>query len=393
MIHNKPISAITKDDIQQLLAAAVRENRVIEYKRILPGNSDGDKKEFLGDVTSFANAEGGDILYGVEAKDGVPTDVPGLADFNEDKERLRLESSMLNAIDPRIPGVQMYAVSGFTAGPILIVRIPRSWSAPHMVTFQNGQRFFTRNSAGKYQMDVRELRTAFEGSGQLGERIRRWRDERLGRIIANDGPVRLRGTGHVVIHVVPLDSFGDELRLRFDRVQDASILLPPPGSNSGWDHRFNFDGLLTFSAISEANESRAYSQFFRSGRIEAVCKLFDYTESGKNVLASIWYEETIMDALQKTLGALGKVGVASPVIFMLSLTGVKNAVMSRDTRRLYHSEPQSCREDHLILPDVLIEDSLCDLNDKLRPVFDMVWNAFGYPRSMNYDDQGRRVVR
>ena len=99
MIHNKPISAITKDDIQQLLVAAVRENRVIEYKRVLPGNSDSDKKEFLADVTSFANAGGGDILYGVDAKDGVPTDIPGLADFNEDKERLRLESSMLNAID------------------------------------------------------------------------------------------------------------------------------------------------------------------------------------------------------------------------------------------------------------------------------------------------------
>ena len=389
MIHNKPISAITKDDIQQLLVAAVRENRVIEYKRVLPGNSDSDKKEFLADVTSFANAGGGDILYGVDAKDGVPTDIPGLADFNEDKERLRLESSMLNAIDPRIPGVQIHAVPGFATGPILIVRIPRSWSAPHMVTFQNGQRFFTRNSAGKYPMDVRELRTAFEGSGQLGEHIRRWRDERLGRIMANEGPVRLRGTRYMAMHVIPLDSFVNEFRFNFDGMKDLPTKLPPPDSN-GWNHRFNFDGYLTFSPSVDNKESRSYSQFFRSGRIEAVCKEGAEHPSGVNIIGSIKFEETIIETVQYSLTALRDLDVSPPCLVMISFLGIKGMELGVGARG-FSSHACAVDTDNLILPDLLIEDYGCDVSQKLRPLFDMVWNAFGYPRSMNYDDQGQLV--
>lgn len=46
----------------------VPESRTLEYKRDLPDPKDRDsKREFLGDVTSFANAQGGDIVYGIEA--------------------------------------------------------------------------------------------------------------------------------------------------------------------------------------------------------------------------------------------------------------------------------------------------------------------------------------
>ncbi len=44
---------------------------------------------------------------------------------------------------------------------MLVIRIPRSYGAPHMVTFQNTSRFYTRNSAGKHQLDVSEIRSAF----------------------------------------------------------------------------------------------------------------------------------------------------------------------------------------------------------------------------------------
>ena len=42
----------------------------------------------------------------------------------------------------------------------------------------------------------------------------------------------------------------------------------------------------------------------------------------------------------------------------------------------------------LILPDVLIEDYDCDVPAALRPVFDALWNAAGYERSLNYDENG-----
>ena len=59
-----------------------------------------------------------------------------------------------------------------------------------MVTFKKTSRFYTRNSAGKYQMDVGELRSAFAASELLGERMHRFRTERLSKIIAGETPVQ-----------------------------------------------------------------------------------------------------------------------------------------------------------------------------------------------------------
>ena len=39
----------------------------------------------------------------------------------------------------------------------IIVRVPNSLNRPHMVVFKQWSRFYSRNSAGKYQLDVHEL--------------------------------------------------------------------------------------------------------------------------------------------------------------------------------------------------------------------------------------------
>lgn len=59
MIHKK-FEEITYADIQQLIDNAVSESRTLDYKRDLPGDSDSEKREFLSDIASLANAAGGD---------------------------------------------------------------------------------------------------------------------------------------------------------------------------------------------------------------------------------------------------------------------------------------------------------------------------------------------
>ncbi len=64
----KPFDAIGKADIDALIENAVGESRTLEYKREMPNQSDKDRKEFLADISSFGNAAGGDILYGVKER-------------------------------------------------------------------------------------------------------------------------------------------------------------------------------------------------------------------------------------------------------------------------------------------------------------------------------------
>src|SRR6476620_7954199 len=108
----KRFDCIEKADIDSLVDNAVAEGRAIEYKQALPGTSDGEKKEFLADVSSFATAAGGDLLFGVEEQrdgddkpTGIPATVPGLVLPNTDAEILRLENIIRTGIGPRIAGV------------------------------------------------------------------------------------------------------------------------------------------------------------------------------------------------------------------------------------------------------------------------------------------------
>lgn len=89
---DKPASLVSKIDIDLLVERGRIEDRTIEYKRDLPGTSDEERREFLRDISSFANAQGGDILYGIEEVAGVPTAAPGVVISNFDELRLRLQS-------------------------------------------------------------------------------------------------------------------------------------------------------------------------------------------------------------------------------------------------------------------------------------------------------------
>ena len=109
-LNHKPLDSINAADLQALKDNQMPEGKTIEYKEILPGKTDSDRKEFLADVSSFANAAGGNLIFGVRAKSGLPVEVCGLQTTDADAEVLRLESMIRDSVQPRIPGVSVEAV-------------------------------------------------------------------------------------------------------------------------------------------------------------------------------------------------------------------------------------------------------------------------------------------
>ncbi|MBA7577215.1 MAG: hypothetical protein GH159_00605 [Dehalococcoidia bacterium] len=156
---NKDIEQVTKDDLQTLVDNAVLERKTLEYKQALPSNSDSAKKEFLADVSSFANASGGDLIFGIteNKKTGAPKSLDGLSIENPDQEILRLENTIRDGIEPRIPSISTRSIPLDSAKVALIIRVPKSWSAPHRVIWGGHDKFFSRSSNGKYPLDVGEL--------------------------------------------------------------------------------------------------------------------------------------------------------------------------------------------------------------------------------------------
>src|SRR5690606_17050660 len=185
------IKNLTENRVNSLKENQIAEDKHLEYKLTLPSEKYDDKKEFLADVSSFANADGGVIFYGIKAKDGIPIDIRGLDIVNADKEILRLENILRTSIEPRIFGIYFHPFKLSNNNFLIIIYFPKSFNPPHVVNFQGHWRFYTRHSNGKHQMDLSEVKTSLNLSENLGERIKNFRLERISRIISNDVNVPL----------------------------------------------------------------------------------------------------------------------------------------------------------------------------------------------------------
>jgi len=183
MSLEKSFDDINETDIRQLIEDQISERKTIEYKLTLPDNKYDSKKEFLADVSSFANAVGGHLLYGIKAENGIPVEITGVSNSDLDGEILRLENLLRDNIQARIQGVSVRAVNIESRNPVLVIRVPPSWLKPHVVNFQGHWRFYARNSAGKYPLDVLELKSAFLASSELGEKIRNFHINRISKVI------------------------------------------------------------------------------------------------------------------------------------------------------------------------------------------------------------------
>ena len=117
--------------IEALVAAGLREGRTLDFKRDPVGGRDEDKREFLADVSAFANTAGGDLLFGVEESSGEATAAPGVALDDPDAEIRRLDGVLRAGLDPRLPTVELRWLPGPNGRGCLIVRVPRSFLAPH----------------------------------------------------------------------------------------------------------------------------------------------------------------------------------------------------------------------------------------------------------------------
>jgi hypothetical protein len=337
----------------------------------------------LKDVSSFANAGGGDLVYGIKEQEGRAVEICGLGEINPDQTKLRLGSTIRDGIAPRIPGIQTRIFALSSGKLVLIVRVPQSWAAPHIVTFQNLSRFFSRTSNGAYQLDVFELRAAFLAAEAVPDRIRAFRAERLARIVAGQTPIFMKACPTITLHVVPYSALRAGAAVDLAKNQDLHGKLPQlwDGSNC----RINFDGLLNYSDVG-------YVQLFRNGAIESVDQRLlrppskaPISEQERKLFPYLAFERSVIRSISAYLGALGYIDCQPPVAIMLSLLQVEGLYISPEVGGFIGTTVD--RPD-LLVPEILVTDMTSDPGRFLRPTFDAIWNACGYVGSPSYDKDG-----
>jgi hypothetical protein len=382
------LDSVSPGEINQLVADKVREGRNLDYKRELPTGGNDPKKEFLADVTSFANGSGGTIVFGVtETKDasgkntGIPDAVVGLQ-VNFDAEILRLEQWLQTGVEPRLPGHRFHVVETGSNCKVIVLVVRQSWLAPHMVATSDS-RFYSRTSAGKYSLDVAEIRTAFLRSEASGERVRRFRDGRLSSIASADTPVPLSDGARLVLHIVPLASLE---RQPGPDLANWSKRSPVAIDGTSMGGHFNADGYVDYAGTEVAGR-RAYVQLFREGSLESV-EVID-RRGAVPTFPLPWADGAILEAVAIYLKHLREVGAGEPATILVSLIGMRGYGPPASPMRDIRTQPIVLR-DVVTLPDVLVTDANAVLPDAMRPILDALWQTFGLPSSLIYRPDGSR---
>ena len=89
----KPLEQVTAADITALPDNGIAESHYVEFKLQIPDlKPEKAKREFLKDVTAFANASGGAIIFGIRDDKGVAQEIVDVGDHDFDKLRLQLEA-------------------------------------------------------------------------------------------------------------------------------------------------------------------------------------------------------------------------------------------------------------------------------------------------------------
>lgn len=391
MTFSLPLQQIDSALLETLKADVVREGPQLDYKEALPGSTDDAKKDFLADVTAFANAAGGDLIYGVRERrdsDNRPTGeidaIVGLPDVNMDAQQLRLGNIIRDGVSPRM-AVNFHVIPRGSDPPCLLVRVPRTWSGLHMIIFGNWSRFYARTSAGNRQLDAQEIRTGFLAADTAHERVRRFRAERVTQVLALETPVPTIEGPKLILHALPFNS-GDEVWARFiTTTDDTSRLNTLPtlgGAANSW--RFNVDGFVTYT-MQQDRTRQSYTQLFRSGGIEALSGavlIWDRTRKG---FYGWGLEDRVIQAFNRYQQLWRTLEVTPPLLVGLTLSGVRGwRVLAGDYS--WGDDQDGFDRDIVMLPETTVLDFGIPADVLLRPLFDIVWNGGGWPRSPNYKD-------
>jgi hypothetical protein len=380
---------ITAAHITSLIAEKVTERRVLEYKERLPEGSESAKKEFLGDVCSFANSSGGDIIYGIrDERDstgkatGVPESIVGLPSTNLSSERTRLESMIRDGIRPRIPNIQTRNLEIPGQGSVVLLRVGRSWIMPHMVTYGGTSRFYSRHSTGKYQLDIQEIGQAFAAQRSLGEQLRSWRTERIAKLLANEGP-SLSGPAQLLMHFVPATALAGQQVAAFWPAPNQVRNLLRPSTFSGASWRYNADGFLVYS-VEGAGGNASYAQLFRNGCLEygdGYILNVETDRGGPGLIPGRAFEEKLVNAFGNALLVVNRLAIEDPIYFSCALIGVQGLRLSRGN--LEFIDVQHTFDRQIIqTPEAQIDRSeRTPYLTTLLPIVDSIWQANGYEQT------------
>lgn len=151
----------TLADLQQLIKNGALESLTLDYKACSSlTKNDRAKNELSKDISSFANATGGTIVYGVQEGKGSNRHLPISIEEGFDPQEISrewLESVINSNIRPRVDGIRINPILLPNGNVVYVVYVPQSLRAPHMASDNRYYKRFNFQSVPMEDYEVRDV--------------------------------------------------------------------------------------------------------------------------------------------------------------------------------------------------------------------------------------------
>lgn len=139
-------------EIEQMVRDQVQENIHLDYKDARAVRKDA-RDDFAKDVSAFANSDGGVLIYGVQEKDHLPTQIDRGVDDNE-VSREWIESAIMTGINPRIEDVRILPIPRSLERSLYVIEVQKSFRGPHQSA---DKRYYKRHNFKSLPMEDYEV--------------------------------------------------------------------------------------------------------------------------------------------------------------------------------------------------------------------------------------------
>jgi len=190
-----------------LVADAIPESQILEYKSALSLETRRERAELLKDLTGIGNGGGGSVLFGVDEDDEGNGTAKALTPLTDPTIEGRMENIVRAGVQPPLLyEIRRIEVAG---GFVLEVVVESSPLGPNMVTLYSDTegRYFKRHGRRVDQMSEQEVRDAYALALRAAEhRPELWREHGL--------PLVIGGSAEFCVSALPFEPLPELLDLR-----------------------------------------------------------------------------------------------------------------------------------------------------------------------------------
>ena len=391
IFRGRQLSEITQQDLQRLVDEQVQERDTLEYKSTMYGNADDDKREMLKDISSIANHRGGYLIIGVEADDeGIPTRLEGI---ERGSHAERIQGSCLDNADKRILGLDVRDVQLSSGKVSVIVSIPESVNAPHMVTFKGLNQFWERHGRQKDKMTIDEIGEAFERRLSNLNRLDRFLFTRKAEALESIGD-----KAWMIIWASPAYLRDTDV---FD-IHDGSLreIMRNPSRPSNYGDISCGQAYPTITGLRADNRSpyweedeeevRRYLELFRNGYIEYAMSLAHKGEDPS--FASIAHAAYIVNFVLFIEKVYSIYLPLTPLVLGFAIYNAKGMWLAA-SRQVDKDKRVKWQRQHLELEKFYIENLATEAKLLAKRINDRIWQAFHREEAAVFDDKGNLLSR